>query len=206
MRRREVSAILAESGVVPANLRIAALGRIDLAIECLTTSGEITAAGREHRAFYRPHCGFPFWRPSDDRQEVLDEALVWAAKSGRTDIVPLLTEHGARLRADPYRGTPLIWAAANGQLSAATWLLDAGADVNQRATFGGLSHGSGVTALHLAAQSNNAATVHLLLARSADPTIENAQYHSTAAGWAEHEGAARAVAMFRAHVASSGGV
>jgi hypothetical protein len=29
-----------------------------------------------HRGFYRPHGGFPAWQPSDDPQEVIDEALV----------------------------------------------------------------------------------------------------------------------------------
>ena len=57
--------------------RVAAgLGRVDLIDELAGTQ----AAGA-HRAFYRPHGGFPAWQPSDDPQEVLDEALVWAAKA-----------------------------------------------------------------------------------------------------------------------------
>jgi hypothetical protein len=51
-------------------------------------------------------------RASDDPQEVLDEALIWAARSDRVEALPVLVELGARIDADPYRGTALIWAAA----------------------------------------------------------------------------------------------
>jgi ankyrin repeat protein len=95
--------------------------------------------------------GFPAWEPSDDPKEVLDEALMWAAKCGRVDAIRLLVELGARVDADPYRGTPLIWAAANGRVEPVRALIELGADPNQRGTFGGPSHGEGVTAIHLAA-------------------------------------------------------
>jgi ankyrin repeat protein len=55
-----------------------------------------------------------------------------------------LVKRGAKLDADPYRGTPLLWAASRGRADAVAWLLDHGADVNQRATFGGSGHGDGV--------------------------------------------------------------
>lgn len=191
---REVSAVLAQHGAVPANLRVAAgLGLPDLVQACFHSDGTLTAAARIGRAFYRPHSGFPAWRPSDDPQEIVDEALVWAAKSDRTDVMPLLVARGARVDADPYRGTPLLWAATNNRRQAAGWLLDHGADVNQRATFGGPSHGAGVTALHLAAQSDHGEMVEFLLKRGADPTIQDALYESTPVGWAEHGGARRAL-------------
>ena len=88
--------------------------------------------------------------PSDDPQEVLDEALVWAAKAGRVGAMEALVARGARVDADPNRGTPLIWAAQRGRLEAVAWLLDHGADVRQVATFGGADI-LGVTALHVAA-------------------------------------------------------
>src|SRR5262249_30145070 len=113
---------------------------------------------------------------------------VWAAKSDRIEVMPLLVKNGARVDADPYRGTPLIWAAANGRKHALEWLLDHGANVNQPATFGGLSHGDGVTALHLAAQDGLRETAEYLLARGADPTIQDNLYGGVAAGWAEHSG------------------
>lgn len=187
---REAADVLAAVGIVPQNLRAAAgLGRTDLVRQCFTTDGRLTPEARAGRGFYRPHSGFPSWRPSDDPQEVLDEALVWAAKVGRIEVMSLLIERGARVDADPYRGTPLLWAAATGRLEAARWLLDHGADVNRRATFGGPTHGEGVTALHLAAQDNRLALAEFLVARGADPTIEDGIYHSTPAGWAAHFGA-----------------
>ncbi|MGH7701052.1 MAG: ankyrin repeat domain-containing protein [Gemmatimonadales bacterium] len=185
----EAAEVLATAGIVPRNLRVASgLGRADLVRACFAPDGGLTPEARAARGFYRPHSGFPRWQPSDDPQEVLDEALVWAAKAGRLEVMAELVQRGARVDADPYRGTPLLWAAAAGRLEAARWLLDHGADVNQRATFGGPEHGQGVTALHLAAQDNRLALADLLVARGADPTVEDAIYHSTPAGWAAHFG------------------
>jgi ankyrin repeat protein len=179
--------LLAARAVVPMNLRVAAaLGRLDLVRSRFTADGRLTPEAGAHREFHRPHSGFPAWKPSDDPQEILDEALVWAAKNGRTEAMPFLLERGANINADPYRGTPLLWAAANGHLEAAAWLLDHGADVNRRATFGGPSHGQGITALHLAAQNGNLEMVRFLLDRGADRAIEDEIYHSTPEGWARH--------------------
>jgi ankyrin repeat protein len=72
------------------------------------------------------------------------------------------------------------------RLGAVAWLLDRGADVNRRATFGGPSHGDGVTALHLAAQNGDVDAVRFLLDRGADRRIVDAIYQSTPLGWATH--------------------
>ena len=187
---RHVVSTLAAVAIVPGNLRIAAgLGRLDLVLACFAGDGALTNAAMADRGFYRPHSGFPPWRPSSARQEILDEALVWAAKSDRVSVMDTLVMHGAAIDGEPYRGTALIWAAANDRVSALEWLLDHGADIDKRATFGGLSHGNGVTALHLAAQGNKVAAVQCLLTRGADPRITDATYASTPRGWAEHEGA-----------------
>lgn len=171
-------------GLEPRNLRVAAgLGRVDLIDELAGTP----AAGA-HRGFYRPHGGFPAWQPSDDPQEILDEALVWAAKSDRVEAVDRLVELGADVDADPYRGTPLTWAACNGRVAAIRRLVELGADVNGRGTFGGPDHGRGVTALHLAAQSGETEAVETLLELGADPTIRDDLHGGTAAGWARHGG------------------
>lgn len=194
---REVADLLADLAILPNNLRVAAgLGRADLIEAAFARDGALTPAGRDGRGFYRPHSGFPIWHPSDEKQEILDEALVWAAKSDRVDALPLLVGHGADVNGDPYRGTPLIWAASIPRLAAARWLLDHGADVNRRATFGGPEHGEGVTALHLAAQSDHVEMARLLLERGADPTIPDAIYTSTPAGWAEHFGSSGVKALF----------
>jgi len=176
---REVVDLL---GLEPRNLRVAAgLGRVDLIDELAGTP----AAGA-HREFYRPHGGFPEWQPSGDSQEILDEALVWAAKADRVEAIDRLVELGARVQADPYRGMPLAWAAANGRLAAIRRLVELGADPNGRGTFGGPTHGEGVPPLHLAAQSGQEEAVDLLLELGADPTIRDAIHNGTAAGWAAH--------------------
>ena len=158
-------------GREPRNLRAAAgLGDVELIRELAGTP----QAGA-HRGFYRPHGGFPAWQPSDDPQEILDEALVWAAKADRVEAIRALVDLGARVDADPYRGTALTWAAANGRVAAIRELIGLGADPNRRATFGGPDHGEGVTALHLAAQAGRLEAVEELLApgptrRSAMPS------------------------------------
>ena len=178
---REVAPLL---GREPANLRVAAgLGDLELIRDVVGTP----QAGA-HRGFYRPHGGFPAWQPSDDPQEVLDEALVWAAKSDRAQALRLLVELGARVDADPYRGTALTWAAANGRVDSIRTLIELGADVDQRGTFGGPSHGEGVTAIHLAAQSGQRDAVAALLELGADPLIQDKLHGGNALGWARSNG------------------
>ena len=103
----------------PRNLRAAAgLGRLDLVEELVAPDGRLAPEAGAHRAFYRPHSGFPDWRPSDDPQEVLDEALAWAARSDRVEVLEPLVARGARPDADVYRGSALMWAAASGRTAA----------------------------------------------------------------------------------------
>ncbi len=181
---REVADLLARGGVQPRNLRAAAgVGDGALVDELAGTP----QAGAD-RGFYRPHSGFPAWAPSDDPQEVLDEALAYAARSGRTSVLEALVGHGARLETDVYRGTPLIWAASTGRADAVRRLLDLGADPLGRGSYGGEGHGNDVTALHLAAAGGNAATVEVLLDAGADPTVLDGHGYGTPAGWARHGG------------------
>jgi ankyrin repeat protein len=174
---RDVAQLL---GREPLNLRVAAgLGDLDLIGELVGTR----QAGAR-RGFYRPRGGFPVWQPSDDPQEILDEALVWAAKSDRVEAIRLLVELGARVDADPYRGTPVTWAAANGHPAAIRTLIELAADPNQRGTFGGPSHGEGVTAIHLAAQAGQREAVSALLELGADPLILDNLHGGNTLGWA----------------------
>jgi ankyrin repeat protein len=178
---RDVAALL---GREPVNLRVAAgLGDLALIRELAGTP----EAGA-HRGFYRPHGGFPAWRVSNEPQEVLDEALVWAAKSDGIGAIRLLVELGARVDADPYRGTPLTWAAVNGHPGAIRTLVELGADPNQRGTFGGPSHGEGVTAIHLATQAGRREAVIALLELGADPLILDRLHGGNALGWARSGG------------------
>jgi ankyrin repeat protein len=64
--------------------------------------------------------------------------------------------------------------------------LDHGANVNQKGTFGGLTHGQGITALHMAAQHGHLPMVELLVKRGADRSVKDDLYHATPEGGAEY--------------------
>ncbi len=186
---REVADLLGRHAVTPNNLRAAAgLGVPELVEACFTGERTLTLEAGAARGFYRPHSGFPDWQPATDPQQIVDEALVWACKNDRVTVLDRLVQGGARLDADPYRGTPLIWAAACNRTEAAAWLLDHGADVNKKGTFGGLTHGQGITALHIAAQNGHMPMVKLLVERGADRSIQDDLYHGTAEGGAAYFG------------------
>ncbi|GAB1512858.1 ankyrin repeat domain-containing protein [Actinophytocola sp. KF-1] len=185
----EVAAVLAAAAVVPHNLRTAA-GLDDVA---LLAAAEPSAG----RGFYRPHSGFPAWRPSDSLTEARDEALSWAARCDAVAAITWLAERGADLDADVYRGTPLTWAAAKGRVGAVRRLLELGAGVNVRGTFGGPGHGAGTTALHHAAEGGHLEVIEALLAAGADPSVEDDVHGATPAGWAEHSGHTAARELLR---------
>jgi ankyrin repeat protein len=190
---RATAELLAERGLHPRNLRAAAgLGRLDV-IEEVLASG---TAGAE-RGFYRPHSGFPGWRPSDDPQEVLDEGLSWAARNDRPEALDALVARGADVGADVYRGTAMSWAAACGCFASIQRLVALGADVNQPTTFGGPGHGQRTTALHLAAQNGHLDAIRALLDAGADPTAIDDLYGGKPVHWAEHGGQTAAVALLR---------
>jgi ankyrin repeat protein len=195
---RDAAGLLAERGLVPGNLRAAAgLGRLDVVDALVSADGRLARDAGMRRAFYRPHGGFPAWQPRDQPQQVLDEALCWAARNDRADAVDRLAQRGANVDADVYRGTALAWAAAGGRLRALERLVALGADPNRRGTFGGPEHGEGVTALHLAAQNGRVDAIRMLLDAGADPTVRDALYDSTPEGWAAEFGQERARDMLR---------
>ncbi|MEC3973792.1 ankyrin repeat domain-containing protein [Amycolatopsis sp. H20-H5] len=195
---RTVAELLAGHGDAPANLRVAAgLGDRDLLDELLSPTGELAPAAGAHRAYYRPHSGFPAWLPADDPAEIRDEALAWAARNGRTEAIRALVARGASIDADVYRGTALTWAAANDLPHTIRTLLELGADVNRRGTFGGPDHGNGITALHLAAQGGKLDAIRTLLEAGADPTIRDTSHGGTPQSWAAHGGEAEAEALLR---------
>jgi len=187
---RATAELLAErGGVHPRNLRAAAgLGRTELIEELVAPDGTVAPEAIAKRGFYRPHSGFPAWRPADDPQEALDEALAWAARNDRLEALDLLVRRGARVEADVYRGTALAWAAASGRACAVTRLVALGADPSGRSTFGGPDHGQAVTPLHLAAQNGDLAVIDALLEAGADPTVEDGIYGGTPEGWAANFG------------------
>ena len=197
---RETAELLAEHGVLPANLRAAAgLGRLDLIDELIAPDGRLTAQAGAQRGFYRPHSGFPAWRPTRGDQEILDESLSWAARNDRVEALDVLVARGASVEADVYRGTALAWAAACGRTRSIRRLVALGADPDQRTTFGGPDHGEGATALHLAAQNGDLDAIGALLEAGADPDLEDALHSGTPAHWAEHAGQRAARDLLRGH-------
>jgi ankyrin repeat protein len=71
--------------------------------------------------------------------------------------------------------------AKRGEVWGVRWLLEHGADPNER-----WGHwDADVTPLHLAAAEGHADVVRLLLAAGADPTIRDSKHDGDAAGWAE---------------------
>ncbi len=173
---RETAERLANSGVAPANLRVGAgLGRLD-----------VVADPGAHRGFYRPHSGFPAWRPSDDPQEALDEALAWAARNDRVAVLEPLLARGAGIEADVYRGTALAWAAACGAVDALRALVELGAAVDGRTSFGGPDHGEGATPLHLAAGAGEIGAIRALLELGADREARDGLHGGRPADWAAH--------------------
>ena len=175
----------------PDNLRTAAaLGE---SLDRFLCDGALTPEAIQGLDFYRPIAAFPVWERSYDRQEVLDEALTWAARNGQCESLDSLVALGAQVNANAYRGTPLLWAIYGDRVAAATWLLDHGADPDLPHDFGGEGHGCGAVAMHLAAQYNSLGCLQLLLDRGADSGLRDQAFGGSPAGWARHSGAQAAL-------------
>ena len=191
----QVAEILADPPV-PDNLRAAAaLGR---SIDRFVDGENLTPQASDGTDFYRPYAPFPVWQRTNDRQELLDEALSWAARSDRCQAMAALVSLGANVNSNPYRGTPLLWAIYADRVAAAEWLLDHGADPDLRHDFGGAGHGVSAVAMHLASQYGSLKCLRLLLERGADRTIKDAAYGGTPLDWAEHHGTVDAASVLRA--------
>lgn len=105
----------------------------------------------------------------DSKDAAGQTALMYAAESGRLDVVKYLIEQGANVNTESGnlgRGTALIYASANNRLETMTYLLDHGADINAT-TF----HRE--TALFWAAAMGHKEAVTLLLSRNANKEIKN---------------------------------
>jgi ankyrin repeat protein len=177
---------LAQEGIYPYNLRaVAGLGRLDLMPDFFNADGSLKPEAGQDREFHRPHSGFPPWIPGDDRQEIVDEALVYAAKNGRTNILAYLLDQGANIDGEPYNGTALFWAISCEQTETVRWLLDQGANVHHIASFGGEKS---ITALHIAAWGGHFEPAQMLLHYGAEATYHEPRYDSSPVGWADHMG------------------
>lgn len=182
---------------VPDNLRnAAALGR---SFEHFVDNGKLSAEAASGLDFYRPLPIFPEWPRTLSQAEVLNEALTWAARNAQLDAMARLVELGADINANPYRGTALLWACYDDRADAAAWLLDHGADPDLLHDFGGMGHGEGAAAIHLAAQFSCLDCLELLIARGADIGIVDRTHGGTAEDWARLHGGEAAVNLLKRH-------
>jgi ankyrin repeat protein len=175
---------LAESGVVPLNLRTAAgLGRIDLLEAFFDADGSLRREAGSHRGYAAPHSGFPDFTPGESAAEILADALVYAACNGRLEAVDWLLDRGADPDAHPYQETALLAAVRNGHADVVQRLLERGADVNARGDWASMTQ---LTALHHAASVSRLDMARLLVAAGADLEATDEVAGGTPLGWAAH--------------------
>ena len=145
---RDVLALLLERGAALQNLRIAAgLGRSDLIEGYFNSDGSLKPeAGKINWPFGgletiarsnfdqagRDKLADRVDEWSQDRQGIVNNALVYACMHGHIEAAKLLLQHGAEINVVPggfdYAGTGLHYAALNGQRAMVEFLLHQGAD------------------------------------------------------------------------------
>src|SRR5262245_12278161 len=126
-----VARTLAERTQVPLTLRMAAgLGLNDRIIQFLD-GGILHPGAVDDQASYYDHPKRD-WDLVRDRDEILAEALTYAARNDQLSTVALLLDLGAPIDGEPYYGTALHWAAFFGKRSAVALLVQRGADVEKQ--------------------------------------------------------------------------
>ena len=148
---RRVIDLLLERGASVHNLRTAAaLGRIDLMKSLFNSDGSLKPdAGKIDWPFgelekSNLNCGIKDelqakvsqW--SNDRQDIINNAFVYACMHNQIDAANFLLKQGAKIDAIPpgfdYSGAGLHYAALNGHRSMVDFLIERGADVNVKDT------------------------------------------------------------------------
>ena len=129
-KRKALDLLLSRGAAIDSLRKAAGVGRTDYLDLCFTGTGELTKAA-----------GFVRWpwveKPIPDsirfdRQQIIDNALVYAAAWCRIDAANVLLARGANVDARPagfdFTGTPLHYAALNGRWKMTAFLLEHGAD------------------------------------------------------------------------------
>lgn len=135
---RRVADLLLRRGASIRNLRIAAgLGRTDVMRTFFNADGSLRSeAGRVDWPWEERSPRFASFR--QDRQGIIDNALVYAAMHGHLDAAKFLLDQGARINTIPggfdYSGSALHYAAFNGQRAMVDFLLARGADTTLQDT------------------------------------------------------------------------
>ena len=128
--RKALDLLLSRGAAIDSLRKAAGAGRTDYVDRCFAENGELTRAA-----------GFVRWPWFDkpipdsirfDRQQIVDNALVYAAAWCRIDAANVLLARGANINARPagfdFTGTPLHYAALNGRFKMTAFLLEHGAD------------------------------------------------------------------------------
>ena len=114
--------MLAERTQVPLTLRMAAgLGLDDRVIQ-FVDRGILHPSAVDDQASYYDHPKRE-WDLIRDRDEILAEALTYAARNDQLSTVALLLDLGAPVDGEPYYGTALHWAAFFGKQNAVELLV-----------------------------------------------------------------------------------
>ncbi len=128
--------LLVDRGTSPRNLRGAAgLGDMEYIARCFNPEGGLTSAAGDVAWPFNAHISEDVRR---DRQQIIDNALVYAASWGQSDAVDELLLRGAQVNSLPagfdYTGTALHYAALCGRRAMVDHLLRVGADPEIRDT------------------------------------------------------------------------
>jgi uncharacterized protein len=130
--------LLLQRGARIRNLRIAAgLGRTEVMRTFFDADGTLRPeAGAVHWPWEQRSPKFASFR--QDRQGIIDNALVYACMHGHLDAAAFLLDQGAQLNTIPggfdYSGSALHYAAFNGHRAMVDFLLARGADVSIKDT------------------------------------------------------------------------
>jgi len=128
--RKALDLLLSRGAAIDSLRKAAGVGRTDYLELCFTETGELTSAAGVVRWPW-------FEKPIPDsirvdRQQIVDNALVYAAAWCRIDAANVLLARGANINARPagfdFTGTPLHYAALNGRWKMTAFLLEHGAD------------------------------------------------------------------------------
>jgi ankyrin repeat protein len=132
--RKALDLLLSRGAAIDSLRKAAGVGRTDYLNLCFTETGELTrAAGVVRWPWFEKPIPDPI---RVDRQQIVDNALVYAAAWCRIDAANALLARGANINARPagfdFTGTPLHYAALNGRWKMTAFLLEHGADPTAR--------------------------------------------------------------------------
>jgi hypothetical protein len=126
-----VARILAERTQVPLTLRMAAGLGLDDRVRSFLDNGALIPGAVDDQCSYYDHPKRE-WDLIQDKEEILAEALTYAARNDQLSTITLLLDLGAPIDGEPYYGTALHWAAFFGKRNAVALLVQRGADVQKK--------------------------------------------------------------------------